>query len=117
MTALFMSGGPSHHDTFDMKPNAPAEVRGTYAARQATRDRAAELRRTVEAAQRETDYLRRLERELAERRQPFGIVRARVHRRQRVRAADPLAPRARCCSRSAAWPRATVSTKRTVLVW
>jgi hypothetical protein len=33
--------------------------------------------------------------ELAERRQPFGIVRARVHRRRRVRAADPLAPRAR----------------------
>lgn len=27
---LFQPGGPSHHDTFDMKPNAPAEVRGVF---------------------------------------------------------------------------------------
>ncbi len=27
---MFYYGGPSHHDTFDMKPNAPAEVRGTF---------------------------------------------------------------------------------------
>src|SRR5690349_3153847 len=25
---LWMSGGPSHHDTFDPKPDAPADVRG-----------------------------------------------------------------------------------------
>ncbi|MBM3457421.1 MAG: DUF1501 domain-containing protein [Armatimonadetes bacterium] len=29
---LFHYGGPSHHDTFDMKPEAPAEVRGTFGA-------------------------------------------------------------------------------------
>ena len=29
---LFMWGGPSHIDTFDPKPNAPAEVRGPFAA-------------------------------------------------------------------------------------
>jgi hypothetical protein len=27
---LHQWGGPSHHDTFDMKPSAPAEVRGQY---------------------------------------------------------------------------------------
>src|SRR5215471_12883683 len=27
---LHQWGGPSHHDTFDMKPSAPAEVRGKY---------------------------------------------------------------------------------------
>lgn len=27
---LFMWGGPSQLDTFDMKPNAPAEIRGTF---------------------------------------------------------------------------------------
>lgn len=27
---LFQPGGPSHHDTFDMKPLAPAEVRGEF---------------------------------------------------------------------------------------
>ena len=27
---LWMDGGPSHHDTFDMKPDAPAEFRGFY---------------------------------------------------------------------------------------
>jgi hypothetical protein len=27
---MFYYGGPSHHDTFDMKPNAPAEVRGSF---------------------------------------------------------------------------------------
>lgn len=27
---LHQFGGPSHHDTFDMKPDAPAEVRGQY---------------------------------------------------------------------------------------
>src|SRR5262249_15210992 len=27
---LHQWGGPSHHDTFDMKPLAPAEVRGEY---------------------------------------------------------------------------------------
>jgi hypothetical protein len=27
---LFQQGGPSHHDTFDMKPDAPAEVRGEF---------------------------------------------------------------------------------------
>ncbi|MEX0585174.1 MAG: DUF1501 domain-containing protein, partial [Pirellulales bacterium] len=25
-----LTGGPSHHDTFDLKPNAPAEVRGEF---------------------------------------------------------------------------------------
>lgn len=29
---VFHYGGPSHHDTFDMKPEAPAEVRGTFRA-------------------------------------------------------------------------------------
>ncbi|HEU4753041.1 MAG TPA: DUF1501 domain-containing protein, partial [Armatimonadota bacterium] len=27
---LFMSGGPPHQDTFDLKPDAPAEVRGEF---------------------------------------------------------------------------------------
>ncbi len=27
---MFMWGGPSHIDTFDMKPNAPAEIRGEF---------------------------------------------------------------------------------------
>src|SRR5438477_1257919 len=27
---IFYYGGPSHLDTFDMKPNAPAEVRGDF---------------------------------------------------------------------------------------
>jgi hypothetical protein len=27
---LFQQGGPSHHDTFDMKPDAPAEIRGEF---------------------------------------------------------------------------------------
>jgi hypothetical protein len=27
---LFLSGGPSHLDTFDLKPDAPEEVRGTF---------------------------------------------------------------------------------------
>jgi hypothetical protein len=27
---LFMTGGPSQHDTFDPKPNAPAEIRGEF---------------------------------------------------------------------------------------
>jgi hypothetical protein len=27
---LHQWGGPSHHDTFDMKPNAPAEIRGEF---------------------------------------------------------------------------------------
>src|SRR5713101_1643847 len=27
---VFFYGGPSHIDTFDMKPNAPAEVRGEF---------------------------------------------------------------------------------------
>jgi hypothetical protein len=29
---LFLVGGPSHLDTFDMKPDAPAEIRGPYKA-------------------------------------------------------------------------------------
>src|SRR5438874_8573061 len=29
---LWMDGGPSHHDTFDPKPDAPAEVRGDLQA-------------------------------------------------------------------------------------
>jgi hypothetical protein len=28
---LFQFGGPSHHDTFDPKPDAPAEIRGEFA--------------------------------------------------------------------------------------
>lgn len=28
---IFLTGGPSHLDTFDLKPDAPAEVRGTFA--------------------------------------------------------------------------------------
>jgi hypothetical protein len=27
---LFLSGGPSHLDTWDLKPNAPAEIRGSF---------------------------------------------------------------------------------------
>jgi hypothetical protein len=27
---VFLSGGASHHDTFDMKPDAPAEIRGEF---------------------------------------------------------------------------------------
>jgi hypothetical protein len=27
---LFLSGGPSHFETFDPKPNAPAEVRSIF---------------------------------------------------------------------------------------
>jgi hypothetical protein len=27
---IFQQGGPSHHDTFDMKPAAPAEIRGEF---------------------------------------------------------------------------------------
>src|SRR6267142_1072680 len=27
---LWMQGGPSHHDTFDPKPDAPAEIRGEF---------------------------------------------------------------------------------------
>ncbi len=27
---IFMEGGPSHQDTFDLKPNAPADVRGDF---------------------------------------------------------------------------------------
>ncbi|HTM56288.1 MAG TPA: DUF1501 domain-containing protein [Pirellulales bacterium] len=29
---MFYYGGPSHHDTWDMKPNAPVEVRGQFAS-------------------------------------------------------------------------------------
>src|SRR5437870_12001323 len=29
---LFLNGGPSHLDMWDMKPNAPAEVRGEFKA-------------------------------------------------------------------------------------
>ena len=28
---LYMWGGPPHHDTFDLKPNAPREIRGEFA--------------------------------------------------------------------------------------
>ncbi|HKM54588.1 MAG TPA: DUF1501 domain-containing protein, partial [Isosphaeraceae bacterium] len=27
---VFLNGGASHHDTFDMKPDAPAEIRGEF---------------------------------------------------------------------------------------
>src|SRR5258708_2570183 len=27
---VFLTGAPSHHDTFDMKPDAPLEVRGEF---------------------------------------------------------------------------------------
>src|SRR5437773_1349677 len=27
---IFLSGGASHHDTFDMKPDAPEEIRGEF---------------------------------------------------------------------------------------
>ena len=27
---VFLTGGISHHDTFDMKPHAPAKVRGSF---------------------------------------------------------------------------------------
>src|SRR5437868_4909804 len=30
MILVFLTGGPSHLDTFDLKPNAPAEVRGEF---------------------------------------------------------------------------------------
>ena len=29
---IFYYGGPSHIDTFDMKPNAPAEIRGQFSS-------------------------------------------------------------------------------------
>ena len=29
---VFLGGGPSHHDTFDPKPDTPAEIRGEYSA-------------------------------------------------------------------------------------
>jgi uncharacterized protein (DUF1501 family) len=29
---VFLTGAPSHHDTFDMKPEAPAEIRGDFKA-------------------------------------------------------------------------------------
>jgi uncharacterized protein (DUF1501 family) len=29
---IWMDGGPSHYETFDPKPDAPAEIRGTFAA-------------------------------------------------------------------------------------
>src|SRR5947208_17161864 len=29
---LWMQGGPSHHDTFDPKPDAPVEIRGEFNA-------------------------------------------------------------------------------------
>ena len=31
MILVYLGGGLSHHDSFDPKPNAPAEVRGKYA--------------------------------------------------------------------------------------
>src|SRR3989442_2441211 len=31
---IFQSGGPSQHETFDPKPEAPAEIRGEYATTQ-----------------------------------------------------------------------------------
>src|SRR5438067_592089 len=27
---VFLTGGPSHHETFDPKPDAPAEIRGEF---------------------------------------------------------------------------------------
>src|SRR5690606_28199061 len=30
MILVFLTGGPSHHDMFDMKPDAPSEIRGEY---------------------------------------------------------------------------------------
>jgi hypothetical protein len=27
---VYLTGGPSHHDTFDLKPDAPAEIRGEF---------------------------------------------------------------------------------------
>ncbi len=27
---IYLAGGPSHHDTFDLKPNAPSEIRGEF---------------------------------------------------------------------------------------
>ena len=30
MILVFLTGGPSHLDTFDLKPNAPADVRGEF---------------------------------------------------------------------------------------
>ena len=32
MILVFLTGGPSHLDTFDLKPDAPAEIRGDYKA-------------------------------------------------------------------------------------
>src|ERR671926_427448 len=29
---IWMDGGPSHYETFDPKPDAPSEVRGSFAA-------------------------------------------------------------------------------------
>src|SRR5688572_25595491 len=30
LVIVFLTGACSHHDTFDMKPNAPAEIRGEF---------------------------------------------------------------------------------------
>ena len=30
MVLVFLTGAASHHDTFDMKPDAPTEVRGEF---------------------------------------------------------------------------------------
>ncbi len=30
MIIVFLTGGPSHIDTFDLKPDAPAEIRGEF---------------------------------------------------------------------------------------
>ena len=30
LVIVFLTGAPSHHDTFDMKPDAPAEIRGEF---------------------------------------------------------------------------------------
>src|SRR4051812_29178872 len=61
---IFQSGGPSQHETFDPKPEAPAEIRGEYDTTQ-----------TQVAGIRFCEYLPKL----AQRSQMFSIVRTMHH--------------------------------------
>ena len=46
---LMLVGGPSQLDTWDMKPNAPAEIRGSVQAHQDQRSRASRSRKISRA--------------------------------------------------------------------
>src|SRR3954468_7606988 len=61
---IFQSGGPSQHETFDPKPEAPSEIRGEYGTTQ-----------TKLAGVRFCEYLPRL----AQRASKFAVVRTMHH--------------------------------------